>query len=298
LIDEHDVTPRSTREAAAAAAFMPPVPVRKRERRRAKATAALALLVLAVLGLTSYEFVAKAGHTQRAAAAPHPRVQSPMIPAGTPAAVDPAAAGTAAASPASTAPASTAPASTAPASTAPASTAPASTAPASTAPASTAPASTAPASTPPPRVLTVTSVAAFGPGGTADGNNPQNVAQAVAGDPAAPWHTDWYASPDFFDMAPGTGLLLDLGQAVTVTSVDVSLGGEPGASLQLRAGREPALAALPAVAGVSGAGGTVQLRPSAPVHVRYVLIWFTTLPPDPAGTYQASVYQVIVQGRP
>jgi hypothetical protein len=289
LIDEHDVTQPATREvstrgAAAAAAFMPSVPVRKRERRRAKATAALALLVLAVLGLASYEFVAKAGHTQRAASAPHPRVQGPMIPAGTPtAAVSPAAAGPATGSPASTAPASTAPASTAPA---------------STAPTSTAPASTASASTPPPRVLTVTSVAAFGPGGTADGNNPENVAQAVAGDPAAPWHTDWYASPDFFDMAPGTGLLLDLGQAVTVTSVDVSLGGEPGASLQLRAGREPALAALPAVAGVSGAGGTVQLRPSAPVHVRYVLIWFTTLPPDPAGTYQASVYQVIVQGRP
>jgi hypothetical protein len=294
LIDEHDVTQPSTREpstrepstrepstreVAAVAAFMPSVPARRRERRRAKATAALALLVLTVLGLASYEFVAKAGHTQRAAAAPHPRAQVPMIPAGTPtAAVSPAAAGTATTSPASTAPASTAPA--------------------STVPASTAPASTAPASTPPPRVLTVTSVAAFGPGGTADGNNPENVAQAVAGDPAAPWHTDWYASPDFFDMTPGTGLLLDLGQTVTVTSVDVSLGGEPGASLQLRAGSEPALAALPTVAGVSGAGGTVQLRPSAPVRARYVLIWFTTLPPDPAGTYQASVYRVTVQGRP
>ncbi len=261
-------TEAATREAAAAAAFMPPVPVRKRERRRAKAAAALALLVLAVLGLASYEFVAKAGHTQRAAAAPHPRAQGPMIPAGTPAPAGPAAAGTATASPASTAPASTAPA------------------------------STAPASTPPPRVLTVTSVAAFGPGGTADGDNPQNVAQAVAGDPAAPWHTDWYASPDFFDMTPGTGLLLDLGQPVTVTSVDVSLAGEPGASLQLRAGSEPALASLPIVAGVSGVGGTVHLRPSTPVPARYVLIWFTTLPPDPAGTYQASVYQVIVQGRP
>jgi hypothetical protein len=274
LIDEHDVTQRSAREAAAAAAFMPPVPVRERERRRVKAAAALALLVLAVLGLASYEFVAKAGHTQRAAAAPHPRVQGPMVPAGTPtAAVSPATAGTAAASPASTAPAGTAPA-------------------------STAPASTAPASTPPPRVLTVTSVAAFGPGGTADGNNPQNVAQAVAGDPAAPWHTDWYASPDFFDMAPGTGLLLDMGRTVTVTSVDVSLGGEPGASLQLRAGREPTLAGLPRVAGVSGAGGTVRLRPSAPVQARYVLIWFTNLPADPAGTYQASVYRVVVQGQP
>jgi hypothetical protein len=272
LIDEYDVTQRSAREAAAAAAFMPPAPVRKRERRRVKAAATLALLVLAVLGLASYEFVAKAGHTQRAAAAAHPRIQG----AGAPTVVvSPATAGAAAASPATTASATPA-----------------------TAPATTAPATTAPASTPPPRVLTVASVAAFGPGGTTDGNNPGNVARAVAGDPASPWYTDWYASPDFFDMTPGTGLLLDMGRTVTVTSVSVSLGGEPGASLQLRAGSEPTLAWLPTVAGVSGAGGTVQLRPIAPVHVRYVLIWFTNLPPNPAGTYQASVYQVVIQGQP
>jgi hypothetical protein len=308
LIDEHDVTQRSAREAAetaaqrsareaAAAAFMPPAPVRKRERRRVKATAALAVLVLTVLGLASYEFIAKAGHTQRAAAATHPGAQAPLVPAGTStAAVSPATAATAGASPASTA--STARTSTARTSTARTSTAPTSTASASTAPASTAPASTAPASPPPPRVLSVASVAAFGPDGTTDGDNPENVAQALAGDPANPWYTDWYASPDFFDMTPGTGLLLDLGRTVTVTSVSVSLGGAPGASLQLRAGSEPAPAWLPAVAGVSGAGGTVQLRPSAPVQVRYVLIWFTSLPPTPAGTYQASVYQVVVQGQP
>jgi hypothetical protein len=274
LIDDHDVTQRSAREAAAAAAFKPPAPVRERERRRVKAAATLALLVLAVLGLASYEFVANAGHAQRAATAARPRGQSPMIPAGTPgAAVSPATAGTAAASPATTAPATTAPA-------------------------TTAPATTAPASTPPPRVLTVASVAAFGPAGTADGDNPGNVAQAVADDPAIPWDTDWYASPDFFDLHGGTGLLLDMGRTVTVSSVDVSLGGAPGASLQLRAGSEATLSWLPTVAGVSDAGGTVQLRPSAPVHVRYVLIWFTSLPPNPDGTYQASIYQVVIHGQP
>jgi len=124
------------------------------------------------------------------------------------------------------------------------------------------------------------------------------VAQAVAGDPATPWYTDWYGSPDFADLRPGTGLLLDMGRTVTVTSVRVSLGGEPGASLQLRAGLLPTLAWLPVVAGVSDAGGTVRLQPSPPVHVRYILIWFTDLPPTPAGTYQASIYQVVIQGQP
>jgi hypothetical protein len=266
LIDEYEVTQRSAREAAAEAAFKPPPPARERERRRVKAAATLAVLVLAVLGLASYEFVANAGHAQGAAAAAHPSGQTRTVRAGA-----------AAASPTAAAPAATAPATTAPATTAPATTAPA---------------------TPPPQVLTVASVAAFGPAGTADGDNPQNVAQAVAGDPATPWYTDWYGSPDFADLRSGTGLLLDMGRTVTVTSVRVSLGGEPGASLQLRAGHQPTLAWLPTVAGVSDAGGTVQLRPSAPVRVRYVLIWFTDLPPTPAGTYQASIYQVVIQGQP
>jgi hypothetical protein len=270
LIDEYDVTQRSAREAAAEAAFKPPLPARERERRRVKAAATLAVLVLAVLGLASYEFVTNAGHAQHATAAAHPRVPARTVRAGT-----------AAASPATTAAAS-----------------PTAAAPATTAPATTAPAPTAPASTPPPQVLTVASVAAFGPAGTADGDNPQNVAQAVAGDPANPWYTDWYASPDFADSPPGTGLLLDMGRTVTVTSVRVSLGGEPGARLQLRAGRQPTLAWLPMVAGASGAGGAVRLQPSAPVHVRYVLIWFTELPPTTAGTYQASIYQVVIQGQP
>ncbi len=273
MINEDYATQRSAREAAAAAAFRPPVPPRTRERRRVKETATLAVIVLAVFGFASYEFVASAGHAQRASTAAGPRGPARAVPAATPRVlVSPATAGT----PPACAPATTTPAGTAPAS---------------------APATTAPASTPPPQVLTVASLAAFGPAGLADGDNPQSAGQALAGDPAAPWYSDWYASPDL-NGAPGTGLLLDMGRTVTVTSVRVSLGGDPGANLQLRAGGEPALAALPQVASVSDAGGTVELRPSAPVHVRYVLIWFTQLPPGPAGTYQASVYQVIVRGQP
>jgi hypothetical protein len=143
----------------------------------------------------------------------------------------------------------------------------------------------------------VASVTAFGPDGTADGQHPQTVARALSGHAATPWVSDWYVSPDFFELPQGTGLLLDLGRTVTVTSVQVSLNGH-GAALQLRAGAKPIPAWLPEVASASNAGGTVQLHPAAPVHVRYILIWFTKLPPDGAGTYQASVYQITVQGQP
>jgi hypothetical protein len=264
----HDAKQRSAREVTAAQAFSPPRPVRTRERRRVKLAATLAVLVLAVLGFAGYQFVANAGHAQHPAAAPHPRVKVPAVPVSATSPLP------------SPATASTAAASTAPASSA-----------------SAAPASSAATTAPPPRVLTAASVTAFGPAGTADGDNPQNAARALSGNSATPWLSDWYATPDFYDMPQGTGLLLDMGRTVTISSVQVSIAGH-GSDLQLRAGGRPELTWLPQVASAANAGGTVQLQPNAPVQVRYVLIWFTHLPPDAAGTYQASVYRIVVQGQP
>jgi hypothetical protein len=264
LANEQDATQRSAREATAAQAFSSPQPARTRERRRVKLAATLAVLVLAVLGFASYEFVANAGHAQHPSAAGHPRVKVPAVVSTASVLPSPAAA---------------------------------STVPASPVPASTAPASSAAATAPPPRVLTPVSVAAFGPAGTADGDNPQNASLALSGDPATPWYSDWYASPDFYDMPPGTGLLLDMGRTMTISSVQASIAGH-GSDLQLRAGAKPELTWLPQVAAATDAGGTVRLLPHAPVRVRYLLLWFTYLPPDPAGTYQASVYRIVVQGQP
>jgi hypothetical protein len=88
-----------------------------------------------------------------------------------------------------------------------------------------------------------------------------------------------------------------MGRTVTVSSVRLSLGRRSGARIQLRAGSKPLPAWLPRVATAANAGGTVQLRPAAPVQVRYVLIWFTKLPPDNAGHYQAAVYRTTADHR-
>jgi hypothetical protein len=164
--------------------------------------------------------------------------------------------------------------------------------------ASTPPVSPSPvaSASPSPQVLAPASVAAFGPAGLADGENPHYATQAVSGHPATPWYSYVAASPSV--PGPGTGLLLDMGRTVTITSVRVSMVGKDGAALQLRAGSKPQLSWLPQVASVSGAGDSVRLAPRAPVSVRYVLIWFTQLPPDLAGTYQVAVYQVTAQGQP
>ena len=264
LIDEFDSTWRSAKEITAAEAFQPGMPLRKRERRRVRWTAILAVLVLVILGFASYKFVSGVGRERHVSASaslhPSPGARTSLPSASTPAVQ----ASTAHASPAATSSASTTP-------------------------------SARPVAA---QALAPASVTAFGPAGPADGDNPQLAALAVGGNPAQPWFTQWYATPQFGDLKTGTGLLLDMGHSVTVSSVRLSLVSRSGADLALRAGSKPIPTWLPQVATASNAGGAVQFQLGAPAHVRYVLIWFTKLPPDAAGTYQASVYKIIVQGQP
>ncbi len=94
----------------------------------------------------------------------------------------------------------------------------------------------------------------------------------------------------------GTGLLLDMGHPVTITSAQITPGGAPGTDVQLRAGAVPALASLRPVAYVTDASGVLRIRIERPADGRYLLIWFTRLPRDSAGSYQASVYGVRLEG--
>ena len=157
--------------------------------------------------------------------------------------------------------------------------------------------SPSPAATPAPAVLTPVSAAAFGPGGTATGDNPSQAAAAIDGSTSTFWPTNWYATAAFAGLQSGTGLLIDLGRTETIDSVQLTLGAATGADLEMRVGNTPALADLTTVARASDAGGTVPLKPTTPAQGRYVLIWFTQLPPDSSGTFQADVYNVSVQGR-
>ena len=264
LIDEFDSTWRSAKKITAAEAFQPGMPLRKRERRRVGWTAFLAALVLAVVGFAGYKLVSGVGDERPASAAgsrPSPLGTRTSLPSAATPAVQ---ASTAQAARAATPSASTTP-------------------------------SARPVAA---QALAPASVAAFGPAGPADGDNPQLAALAVGRNPAQPWFSQWYGTAQFGDLKTGTGLLLDMGHPVTVSSVRLSLVSHSGADLALRAGSKPEPTWLPQVASASNAGGTVQFKLSAPVHVRYLLIWFTKLPQDTAGTYQASVYKITVQGQP
>ena len=147
------------------------------------------------------------------------------------------------------------------------------------------------------RTIVPVSAEAFGPDGTADGDDPQGAGNVLT-DPASGWVTQWYATANFGALKQGTGLLLDMGRTVAVAAVRLTLGSYPGTSLELRLGASPEFSALPVVASASNAGTVLSLALKAPVRARYVLLWFTKLPPNGAGTYQVFVHAVTVRGQP
>jgi eukaryotic-like serine/threonine-protein kinase len=146
-----------------------------------------------------------------------------------------------------------------------------------------------------PGSLRPLSAQAFDPYGP--GDNDRLAPLAIDGSLTTAWQTDWYASPEFGNLEPGTGLMLDMGRVVTVTGAQILLAAPRGADFQLRAGMSAgSLADLPVVAREAGAGGWVRIRLGAPVHARYVVLWFTRLPADSSGTFQVSVFDVRLEG--
>ncbi len=257
LIGEYDATLRAPEEITAAEALGPTMSIRAVPRRRPNWTAVLAVGLVAVLGFVGYLLVSAPSHGS-AATGFRPAQRH---------------AGRAAAHPKPTLTHAGTPRATPPAT---------------------------PSATPsgaPVTALSPAGVAAFGPGGAAQGDNPQNAPLAIAGHPAMPWHTSWYVTARFGNLQAGTGLLLDMGRPVTVTDARIMLGSIPGADLELRAGNVPVLADLRTVARATNAGGVVQLRATGPVRGRYLLIWFTLLPPDNSGTYQADISDVSLKGQ-
>jgi hypothetical protein len=158
-------------------------------------------------------------------------------------------------------------------------------------------------------VLTPVAAAGFDPlSGPAEDPGNENTAQAhlaVDGNPATAWHTQYYlGNPRFGGLKSGTGLLLDMGRRVRVSSVTVTLGPVPGADLRVEAGnsdtRAPAtLRGFTTVARQRNAAGTVTFSARAAAAARFVLLWFTRLPPQTPGStglFQAEIFNVVVRG--
>jgi hypothetical protein len=126
---------------------------------------------------------------------------------------------------------------------------------------------------------------------------------AIDGNPSTAWHTQFYlGSPLLGGLKKGTGLLLDMGKQVSLSSVQVTFGPTAGANVAIEVGNNNAIspAGLASFTRVAKRkhldGGTQTFQASSTAKGRYVLIWFTKLPPNNAGQFQAFVYNVVVRG--
>jgi hypothetical protein len=95
-----------------------------------------------------------------------------------------------------------------------------------------------------------------------------------------------------------------MGKPVKISQIRVRLGSTPGADVQVKvdsSGLPPApdaAGSLPTVAQANGIGGPHTFTLKKPATGRYVVIWFSKLPPKPGtgNQYQADVYNVTIRG--
>jgi hypothetical protein len=146
-------------------------------------------------------------------------------------------------------------------------------------------------------VLKPVSATAYGPNG---GDNPGDAPNALGGN-GKPWSTDWYTSPDFGNLQPGTGLLLDMGKPVRLSDMEVNFGPASGADVSIKVGNQNApyspssLGDFSTVAQASGVGGNYTFNMTSHTSGRYVLIWITKLPSG-GGQFQAEVSGIVAHG--
>jgi putative peptide zinc metalloprotease protein len=140
------------------------------------------------------------------------------------------------------------------------------------------------------------------PGSDPSDENDDQAEYAIDGNPATAWSTQHYlASPFFGGLKTGTGLILDMGRRVRLRSVTITFGAAPGADVAIEIGNHDTLAAatLPTFTTVATAddiGGAHTFTTRSKATGRYVLIWFTKLPPDGLTRYAAQIYNIVIRG--
>lgn len=141
-------------------------------------------------------------------------------------------------------------------------------------------------------------------GGGPPEENPDEVPNAIDGDPSTAWTTLTYTTDSHFgNLKAGVGLILDLGDVHTVSDVTVSLDGSP-TDLELRAAPESDTAyptdsqeEYPVVKTLKGVGAEADFNLSAdPVKTRYLLVWITNLPPTDDGRWRGAISEIKVAG--
>lgn len=136
--------------------------------------------------------------------------------------------------------------------------------------------------------------------------NPDEVPLAFDGDQETRWRTLAYKNnPKMGGLKPGVGLILDLGEAREVGSVDLVLTGS-GTAVEVRVpADDPAAASEPpleteanwrTVGADDNAGATATIGLEEKVTTRFVLVYLTSLPKEEGIDYRGAIHEVEVNG--
>ena len=135
--------------------------------------------------------------------------------------------------------------------------------------------------------------------------NPTQVALAYDGKTDTAWTTLIYkGNAKLGGLKPGVGLILDLGEAVSVGTVSLTMVGEPTAvEIRVPVTDAETVTSPPTtsssqwkiVATNPTTGTTADLSPASPVKTRFVLIYVTSLPAI-SGGFRGGIAEVSVKG--
>ena len=130
--------------------------------------------------------------------------------------------------------------------------------------------------------------------------NANQAENAIDGNPAG-WTSQNYATAALGNLKAGTGLILDMGHPVKLSSITVKFGSPAGADVQIKMGNSATRSAsneqsMQTVASADNVGGTYTFRATTPGNGQYIVIWFTKMPPAPGGGFAAQILSIIVRG--
>lgn len=112
------------------------------------------------------------------------------------------------------------------------------------------------------------------------------------------WETQSYSSPEYGKLKDGLGVILDMGEPVTIGKVKLTMPTGSGGKLEVRVGDGKNLSELKKVATHDGLSDTFEISSDdKETKGRYLLLWVTELPSISAGRNKAKIQDVIVYGR-
>jgi lipopolysaccharide export system protein LptC len=143
-----------------------------------------------------------------------------------------------------------------------------------------------------------------------DSENASTAGNAIDSSTTTFWSTDtYYNHPQFGNIKSGTGLIIDMGQRVRLSQVEVQFGTVCCTTAEIYLGNsnvksKTALSNFTLVASAATASGIHEFTSDSTATGRYVLIWLTgnlpllpgKVPAGEQAQYEAQIYNVVIRG--